>query len=256
MLVSEFDYALPPELIAQHPAPHRTASRLLHLDAASGALRDLVQQLLTESEEEIAAWRERIRDAVEPNGQLIVDVVPELQLIIGPQPRVPELEALEAQNRFYLAFQNVEPTGKRMMLAVDISGSMYGAQCQGSPQITAGMGAAAIASLFVHSLRARLALGWALGALVSAAGLWASWAFDLPTGATLVSAFGAAIALAASGIGAASAAKAVRAQGPAALRPAGAVIGGLAALAGAVGGPAFVTDPGMAAAIDARWMTD
>src|SRR5258706_3561808 len=41
MLVSEFDYDLPPELIAQHPAPMRTASRLLHLDAASGALRDL-----------------------------------------------------------------------------------------------------------------------------------------------------------------------------------------------------------------------
>jgi len=41
MLVSEFDYDLPPELIAQHPAPMRTASRLLHLDAGSGALRDL-----------------------------------------------------------------------------------------------------------------------------------------------------------------------------------------------------------------------
>src|SRR5258706_1156215 len=41
MLVSEFDYALPPELIAQHPASRRTASRLLHLDAATGALRDL-----------------------------------------------------------------------------------------------------------------------------------------------------------------------------------------------------------------------
>jgi len=41
MLVSEFDYALPPELIAQHPAPSRAASRLLHLDAASGALHDL-----------------------------------------------------------------------------------------------------------------------------------------------------------------------------------------------------------------------
>jgi S-adenosylmethionine:tRNA ribosyltransferase-isomerase len=41
MLVSEFDYALPPELVAQHPAPSRTASRLLHLDAATGALRDL-----------------------------------------------------------------------------------------------------------------------------------------------------------------------------------------------------------------------
>jgi S-adenosylmethionine:tRNA ribosyltransferase-isomerase len=39
--VSEFDYALPPELIAQHPAPERTASRLLHLDGPSGAIEDL-----------------------------------------------------------------------------------------------------------------------------------------------------------------------------------------------------------------------
>ena len=70
------------------------------------ALQDLVQQLLTEGEDEIAAWREAIDAAVHPNGQLIVDVVPALELIIGPQPRVAELEALEAQNRFHLAFQN------------------------------------------------------------------------------------------------------------------------------------------------------
>ena len=41
MLVSEFDYDLPAELVAQHPVPQRSASRLLHLDAASGALMDL-----------------------------------------------------------------------------------------------------------------------------------------------------------------------------------------------------------------------
>ena len=41
MLVSEFDYELPPELIAQHPVPQRSASRLLHLDANTGALADL-----------------------------------------------------------------------------------------------------------------------------------------------------------------------------------------------------------------------
>ena len=40
MLVSEFDYALPPGLIAQQPAPQRSASRLLHLHA-NGALEDL-----------------------------------------------------------------------------------------------------------------------------------------------------------------------------------------------------------------------
>jgi S-adenosylmethionine:tRNA ribosyltransferase-isomerase len=39
--VSEFDYQLPPELIAQHPMPQRSASRLLHLDASTGALADL-----------------------------------------------------------------------------------------------------------------------------------------------------------------------------------------------------------------------
>jgi S-adenosylmethionine:tRNA ribosyltransferase-isomerase len=39
--LAEFDYALPADLIAQHPAPQRAASRLLHLDGATGALRDL-----------------------------------------------------------------------------------------------------------------------------------------------------------------------------------------------------------------------
>jgi S-adenosylmethionine:tRNA ribosyltransferase-isomerase len=39
--LSDFDYALPPELIAQHPASERTASRLLHLDGRSGAIEDL-----------------------------------------------------------------------------------------------------------------------------------------------------------------------------------------------------------------------
>ncbi len=70
------------------------------------ALQDLVQQLLTESEEAIGRWRSTIQAAVQPNGQLIVDVVPALELIIGPQPKVPELEPFEAQNRFNLVFQN------------------------------------------------------------------------------------------------------------------------------------------------------
>ena len=40
MLVSEFDYELPADLIAQHPVPQRSASRLLHLDA-TGGIKDL-----------------------------------------------------------------------------------------------------------------------------------------------------------------------------------------------------------------------
>ena len=52
---------------------------------------------------------------------------------------------------------------------------------------------AATAALFVRDIRARLVLGWAVGALVSAIGLAASWGWDLPTGAAIVAAFGAAI---------------------------------------------------------------
>ena len=41
MRLSDFDYELPPELIAQHPSPERSASRLLHLDERSGQIEDL-----------------------------------------------------------------------------------------------------------------------------------------------------------------------------------------------------------------------
>jgi zinc/manganese transport system permease protein len=55
---------------------------------------------------------------------------------------------------------------------------------------------AAIAGLFQSSLRARLLLGWTLGAAITAAGFLASWSWDLPTGPAIVAAFGAATALA------------------------------------------------------------
>ena len=70
------------------------------------AFQDLVGQLLTESEESIGAWRDAIRQAVGINGQVIVDVIPALGLIIGPQPNVPVLPGFEAQNRFKLVFQS------------------------------------------------------------------------------------------------------------------------------------------------------
>ena len=69
------------------------------------AFQDLVRQILTESEAEIAIWRERLLAALEPNGQVITDVIAELELIIGPQPVVPSLGPTETQNRFNLVWQ-------------------------------------------------------------------------------------------------------------------------------------------------------
>lgn len=64
------------------------------------ALRELVRQLLTESDARLAAWRKDLNEALAPNAQVILDVLPELELVIGPQAAVPELGATEAVNRF------------------------------------------------------------------------------------------------------------------------------------------------------------
>lgn len=64
------------------------------------AFRDLVRQLVTESPDRLANWKRAINEAVAPNGQVLVDVVPDLALVMGPQPAVPELGPAEAANRF------------------------------------------------------------------------------------------------------------------------------------------------------------
>ncbi|MEG5038830.1 MULTISPECIES: AAA family ATPase [unclassified Microcoleus] len=70
------------------------------------AFRSLVLQLLMESEADIATWREKLLAALGFNGQVIIEVIPEVELIVGLQPAIPELPPAEAQNRFNLVFQN------------------------------------------------------------------------------------------------------------------------------------------------------
>ena len=69
------------------------------------AFRDLMGRLLGESDVELAEWKGKILEAVGENGQVLIDVIPELKRIIGEQPRVPELSGTAAQNRFNLLFQ-------------------------------------------------------------------------------------------------------------------------------------------------------
>ena len=70
------------------------------------AFRELVLELLTQSEPRIKHWKERLLHALGNNGQIIVDVIAELEYVIGPQPPVKELGPVETQNRFNLVFQN------------------------------------------------------------------------------------------------------------------------------------------------------
>jgi PAS domain S-box-containing protein len=70
------------------------------------AFQNLMQQLLTENSTELQKWKAKILEALGDSGQVIIDVIPELERLIGKQPKVPQLEGIAAQNRFNLLFQN------------------------------------------------------------------------------------------------------------------------------------------------------
>ena len=69
------------------------------------AFRTLVRQILSKSEDEVSQWRDRLEGALGENGRLISNLLPELELIIGKQPSLPELPPQEAHNRFEITFR-------------------------------------------------------------------------------------------------------------------------------------------------------
>jgi len=64
------------------------------------AFQGLIQPLLGKSDAELAGWRDAFQEALGTNGQLMIDLIPELKLIIGDQPPAPELGPQDAQRRF------------------------------------------------------------------------------------------------------------------------------------------------------------
>jgi PAS domain S-box-containing protein len=69
------------------------------------AFQNLIRPLLSKSEGELSKWRAALHDALGPNGRLIANLVPELQLVIGEAPPVPDLPPQDAQRRFQLVFR-------------------------------------------------------------------------------------------------------------------------------------------------------
>ena len=92
------------------------------------SLRNMVSTFLTESDERVNMWRQRIIKAVGDNGILITDVIPELQILIGPQPRVRSLPPVEASNRFHDVFSGflTSLAGREHPLALFIDDLQWG----------------------------------------------------------------------------------------------------------------------------------
>ena len=68
------------------------------------AFNELIKNILIEGYNSIEIWKEKILKALGNNGQVIIDVIPELELIIGKQPELIRLDPAEMQNRFKLTF--------------------------------------------------------------------------------------------------------------------------------------------------------
>ncbi len=80
----------------KHDIPYATLAQ---------AFQNLIRQLLGQTEAELSKWRDNLLHALDPNGLLITDLIPELKLIIGEQPAVPELSPQEVKLRFQLVFR-------------------------------------------------------------------------------------------------------------------------------------------------------
>ncbi|MEG4006748.1 AAA family ATPase [Microcoleus sp. Pol11C1] len=80
-------------------------NRNIPLSAFVQTFQDLMGQLLSESDTQVAQWKDKILSALGENGQVLIEVIPELEQIIGKQPAAPELSGSAAQNRFNLLFQ-------------------------------------------------------------------------------------------------------------------------------------------------------
>lgn len=80
-------------------------NRNIPLSAFVQAFRDLMGQLLSESDTQLQQWQSRTLQAVGENGQVLIEVIPELEQMIGKQPAIAELSGSAAQKRFNLVFQ-------------------------------------------------------------------------------------------------------------------------------------------------------
>ena len=95
--------------------------------AVAVAFRSLIQQLLAEPDERRQDLRRKLLDALASNGQLLIELMPELEKIIGSQPPVPELPRTEAQNRFQIALLNfVKVVASLQPLVIFLDDLQYG----------------------------------------------------------------------------------------------------------------------------------
>ncbi|MBF0452315.1 MAG: MEKHLA domain-containing protein, partial [Candidatus Magnetomorum sp.] len=115
-LIQEFHRFI---LAGHNDTPHQKQIRLMagHCDQCQQntpyapiveAINDLIKQILMENEDVLSALQRKMKQAIAPNGHLLISMIPDMKYLIGDQPDLgnSEIQACENQNRFHLAIQN------------------------------------------------------------------------------------------------------------------------------------------------------
>ena len=74
------------------------------------SFNDLIKQILSENKEQVEIWKNKLLSALGANGQIIIDVIPEVEKIIGKQPQVTKVSPEETKNRFFKVFKDFVKT--------------------------------------------------------------------------------------------------------------------------------------------------
>ncbi|CAM4429546.1 MAG: Serine/threonine-protein kinase PknD [Legionella sp.] len=106
-LVNEMHKAMAQQRVYYIQGKFEQMQRNIPYSGIVSAFQKLVNQVLAESEDHLNDLRTQLLDSLGKVGQVVIDVIPEIELIIGAQPSVPKLNPNDTQIRFNLAFQNL-----------------------------------------------------------------------------------------------------------------------------------------------------
>lgn len=122
-LVADFQSSLTPDDALMAAGKFDVQMRNVPYAALTQAFASLIQQILTYDEREVSAWRQRLAEAVGPNGHLVTELLPAFELLIGQQPPLTDLRPQDRLSRLRIVFRRLVQAfarpGRPLVLFID-----------------------------------------------------------------------------------------------------------------------------------------
>ncbi|MFD0681689.1 MULTISPECIES: AAA family ATPase [unclassified Paenibacillus] len=104
-LIQQFQKSIQREKVLFISGKFEQYNRDTPFQAIIQAGQQLIQYVLTMPDEKFAVWKQKLAHAVSPNGQVLIDLIPDMEKILGKQPPLPKRPPVETHNRFLHTLQ-------------------------------------------------------------------------------------------------------------------------------------------------------